>query len=121
MTTHQVMAGVLAFWLFGAVVGWVAGWVARGDFNRAWWRGTAARLAETQAQLAQALRDLDDAHAWWEAHRVSPPAAPVAQVAPVVHVHVAAPLPWVAHPPLPPHGMRVLDAVPVAPVGELPS
>ncbi|MGH3718314.1 MAG: hypothetical protein ACRDRI_05610 [Pseudonocardiaceae bacterium] len=111
---HPMVAGAIMVGLIGVIVGLVVGWAARGDFNRAWWRGTAARLAETQAQLAEALAQLEQARTW-RAERVSP------AMTPVVNVNVAAPLPWVAHQPLPVRGARVLDAVPVPPVGELSS
>lgn len=110
-----MVGGAILVWFLGAVVGWFVGWVARGDFNRAWYRGTAARLAATQAQLAEALGELEEAHAWWEAQRGSPP------VAPVVHVHVAAPLPWAAHHPAPLHGTHIVDAITGPPVREVRS
>ncbi len=91
-----MVAAVVMVWLVGAVVGWCAGWAARGEQNRSWHRDTTRQLAQTRARLAEALDQLDCAHtARWHVERVSPPAAPA-----VVHVHMAAPLPWAPQPPM---------------------
>ncbi len=108
--TREAIAAALLVWLVGAVVGWCAGWVGRGEQNRAWHRGVVGRLALVRAELAEALDELDQVRrAGWETQRVAPPATSVVQV------HVAAALPW-APPPQPPAVIdpaRVLDAIAV--------
>ncbi|MGH8571711.1 MAG: hypothetical protein ACREX8_03930 [Gammaproteobacteria bacterium] len=114
MTNHPMLAAVVLCWLIGAVVGWVAGWVARGEQNRTWHRDTARQLAETRAHLAEALDQLDAAHTWGQVERLAPPAAPA-----VVHVHVAASLPWAAPEPMPGDMThRVVGALPVLAAAE---
>jgi hypothetical protein len=87
-----VIGGVMITLILGFGGGWVTGWAARGEGNRAWresfdrkLRAAEARAAEAQALAAQAVAEADHAYAVME--RV-PAAAPA-----VVHVHVTQPLP----------------------------
>lgn len=120
--TRETLAVLLMVWLVGAVVGWCAGWVARGEQNRGWHQGALRHLAaarteldELRAELAGVLEELDDAQAaHYPAQRG--PAAPA-----VVHVHVAAPGPWPAPQRLVSGDTtRCLDAMPVLPAEEVP-
>ncbi|MGH3709744.1 MAG: hypothetical protein ACRDRQ_16920 [Pseudonocardiaceae bacterium] len=95
MTLHEVVAGVIGLVLTGFVAGWCAGWAGRGEQNRAWHHSAAWHNQQLRAELAGALDQLDAAHTYWQATRVPPQPAPA-----VVHVHVAAPLPWAPHPPV---------------------
>jgi hypothetical protein len=118
----EIFAVLLLVWLFGAVVGWCAGWVARTEQNRLWHRGVVRQLAGARAeltglreQLAEALDELDDAQAAQYHHAQRGPAAPA-----VVHVHLTAPGPWLA-----PGAATTtpfvdeLDAMPVLPAREV--
>lgn len=119
--TRETLAAALMVWLIGAVVGWCAGWAARGEQNRGWHQGAVRQLAATHAdldelhaELAGVLEDLDDARAaHYPAQRG--PAAPA-----VVHVHVAAPGPWPAQRLVTTDTTRCLDAMPVLPADEVP-
>ncbi|MEO7194306.1 MAG: hypothetical protein ABIZ05_05710 [Pseudonocardiaceae bacterium] len=115
VTVQEIVAAALFLLLMGAVVGWCAGWAGRGEENRAWHRGGLARV---QGELAEALALLDTTRAELDAVRTQWH-APVPVAPAVVHVHVATPLPWAAHPPLPLSAARVLDAQPALPVGEV--
>jgi len=92
--TRETIAAALMVWLLGAVVGWCAGWAARGDQNRRWHHGlqrqlaqALTELAQVRAELADALDELDDVQAIrWEAAQ-APAAVPM-----TVHVSVAAPV-----------------------------
>ena len=92
--TRETIAAALMVWLIGAVVGWCAGWAARGEQNRRWHHGiqrqlvhALAELAQVRAELADALDELDDVQAIpWGAAQV-PAAVPM-----TVHVSVAAPV-----------------------------
>lgn len=91
--TSAVIGGVMITLILGFTAGWVTGWAARGDWNRQWresfdrkLRAAEARAVEAQAQTAEAVAEADHAYAVMER---APAAAP-----PVVHVHVAQPLPY---------------------------
>ncbi|MGH3867243.1 MAG: hypothetical protein ACRDQ4_14090 [Pseudonocardiaceae bacterium] len=119
--TRDMVAAALMFLLLGAIAGWCAGWAGRGEQNRARHQGALARaraeLANTHTRLDNALTQLDDTLTQLDDARArgQAPGAPA-----VVHVHVATPVPWTAHQPLPPAPTRMLDAAPVLPAGELP-
>lgn len=110
--TRDLIDAVLMAWLIGAIVGWCTGWAVRGGDNRRWHNNLVRQLAQTRAQLADALDELKIAHFRCDAERAPAPAPPV------VNVHVAAPLPW----PTPPSTVtttRFIDAMPVLPAGEV--
>lgn len=93
--TSAVIGGVMITLILGFGAGWVAGWAARGDWNREWrasfdrkLRAAEARAVEAEAQTAEAVAAADHAYAVME--RVPP------QAAPVVHVHVGQALPDVS-------------------------
>jgi hypothetical protein len=123
--SSETVAVLLAVWLFGAMVGWCAGWIARTEQNRGWQAGLHRQLAAARAeltalreQLAEALDELDDARAAQYHHTQRGPAAPT-----VVNVHVAAPVPWSAHGSVTNTTTRFLDeldAMPVLPAKEVP-
>src|SRR5438270_11532262 len=115
-----MLAAAVLVWLVGAVMGWCAGWAARGEQNRAWHSGLVRQLAQTRAQLAdaldrldRALDELDNTPRW--AQRMPPP------LAPAVPAHVDAALPsWLATRPALPHTPRPSNAMPVLPAEEVP-
>jgi hypothetical protein len=121
----ETFAVLVFVWLFGAVVGWCAGWIARTEQNRLWHQGAARHLAAARAeldglreQLAEALDELDDARTaqYHHAHRV--PAAP-----PVVNVHLTAPGPWPAQGSVttsPSPFVDELDVMPALPARKVP-
>jgi hypothetical protein len=125
--SRETFAVLLLVWLVGAVVGWCAGWIARTEQNRGWHQGVVRQLAaaraeldEIRAELAEALEELDEARAAQYHHTQRIPAAAVPAV---VHVHVAAPVPWSAQ------GLVTtstspfvdeFDAMPVLPAREVP-
>jgi hypothetical protein len=120
----EIFAVFLLVWLFGAMVGWCAGWVARTEQNRLWHRGALHQLAtarteldEIREQLAEALDELDDARAAQYHHTQRVPAAPA-----VFHVHVAGPGPWSAQRSVTTTTpfLDELDAIPVLPAKEVP-
>jgi hypothetical protein len=110
-----MLAAMVLVWLAGFVSGWCAGWAAQGSESRAWHRGLVRELAQTRAQLAdaldqldQALDELDTTQIW--AERVLPPPAPA------IHVHVDAALPsWLAQHPTLLNTPRLSTAMPVLP------
>lgn len=105
--TRETIAAAIFVWLIGAVVGWFAGWIARGEQNRGWQANLGRQLGATRAQLAEALDQLDAAHLrddHGDATRVPPP--------PVVHVHVAPALPWGT--PQPAVGPWVVGSLPAS-------
>jgi hypothetical protein len=122
--TRETIAAALMVWLIGAVVGWCAGWAARGDHNRRWHHGlqrqlaqALTELAQVRAELADALDELDDVQAIrWEAAQMP------ALVSATVHVSVAAPVaPRVTqHSAFVPRAL-VVDATPVLPAEGAPS
>ncbi len=103
--TREMAAAAVMVWLIGAIVGWCAGWAARGEQNRSWHRNLATQLAQVRAELAEALDQLDDAHAQLDMRRESP-------LTPAVHVHVATPQGWVTPPPVLVSPARLLDTAP---------
>ena len=107
-----MLAAAVMVWLIGALVGWCAGWVARGDQNRAWHRALPRRLDDTHAQLTAALEQLEDAYAQLEDARAGDGVAPGRAV---IHVHLAPPLPGVAPQPLTAAPGRALGTAPVVP------
>lgn len=121
--SRETFAVFFVVWLFGAMVGWCAGWVARTEQNRGWHRGALRHLAAARAELdgiraelADALDELDDARtAQYHTQRV--PAAPT-----VVNVHLTTPLPWPAQGSVttPTPFLDGLDAIPVLPAREVP-
>ena len=120
MTNHPMLAAVVVVLLIGALVGWCAGWVARGEQNRGWHAGVVRQLAQTRAQLDQtldqldrALDELDHARAW-QAQRVPP--AP----GPTVQVHVAPALPsWLPQHRAVRNTAHIVTAMPVLPAKEV--
>jgi hypothetical protein len=110
--THDMIAIAVLVWLVGAIIGWCAGWTARGEQTRGWHRGLAHHLAQTHHELAQALDELDElTHTQYAATRVPAPA--------VVHVHLVTPVPGpVPRPPALPT-TQFLDATPVLPAQEV--
>jgi len=117
--TRETIAAALMMWLIGAVVGWCAGWAARGDQNRRWHHGLQRELAQALTELAQvraelvdALDELNDARTThWEA------APTPARVPTTVHVSVAAPVPpWVTQ-----HSASVVPALAVDVTPALPA
>ena len=120
--SRETVAVLVFVWLFGVVVGWCAGWVARTEQNRLWHQGALRQLAAARAELneirAELAEALDDARAAQHHHADRVSAAPA-----VVHVHVAGPLPRsaqgsVTNPTTP--FLDELDAMPVLPVKEVP-
>jgi hypothetical protein len=107
--TRDTLAAALIVWLIGAIVGWCAGWAARGEQNRAWHHNLGHQLAQTRAQLADALDALDDARCHCETERVPAPAPAV------VHVHLITPAPRPAPRPIVANTARFVDAMPVLP------
>jgi hypothetical protein len=119
VTNHPMLAATIMLLLIGAIAGWCAGWTARSGENRAWHRGLVRQLAQTRAQLADALDQIDaaldelDTTRTW-AERVPPPPAPA------VHVHVDAALPsWLAQHPALVNNPRLSNAMPVLPAEEV--
>jgi hypothetical protein len=115
--TRELIAATVMVWLIGAIVGWCAGWAARGEQNRVWHRTVVNQLAQARARLAEIGDQLDDARpAQCAAQRMSPPASAV------VHVTVATAVPsWAAHHPVLLNTAQVLDAMPVLPAEEVHS
>jgi hypothetical protein len=113
--TRELIAATLMVWLIGAIVGWCAGWAARGEQNRAWHHHLGHQLTETRAQLTDALDALDDARCPCETQRVPAPAPAV------VHVHLTTPAPWPAPRPIVAHTARFVDALPVLPAEKVQS
>ena len=112
--TREMLAAAVLVWLIGALVGWCVGWAARGEQNRAWHTTLRHQLTQTRRDLAQALDELDHAHARWDAERFPAPGPAV------VHVHLTAPPSWPAPSPvLDP--ARVLEGLPVLPEGRVSS
>lgn len=108
--TRETLSAAVLVWLAGAVVGWCAGWAARGEQNRAFHHGAGRALARARAELTAALGELDDLRAGL---------GTIAQATPaVVHVHVAGPSPWTPPPPPPlvATAARVPGAAPAGPV-----
>jgi len=122
--TRETIAAALMVWLIGAVVGWGAGWAARGDQNRRWHSGlqrelaqALAELAQVRAELADALDELDDVQTIrWEAAQTPAP------VPATVHVSVIAPVtPWITqHSAFVPPAL-VVEAAPALPAEGAPS
>ncbi len=106
--TRETIAVALLVWLIGAIVGWCAGWVARGEQNRSWHSNLVRQLASTRAQLAEVLDELGDARVDAECTCSPAPAA--------VHVHLATPLPlWVAQRPSGLTAIHALEPMPGVP------
>jgi hypothetical protein len=119
VTHHQIWASAVAVWLIGLFVAWCVGYAAGHRYDPAQRSALTAQLTRVRLELDAALDELDHlehARLHWEAHRL-PASTPVA-----VHVHVATPLPWPAHPaPMPLDTPRFLDAMPVLPAEEVQS
>ena len=109
---RDLIAVAVMVWLVGAIVGWCAGWAARGEQTRGWHRGLAHHLAQTRHDLDQALDQLDElAHTQHATTRVPAPA--------VVHVHVSTPVPGPAPRSTALNSTQFLDATPVLPAQEV--
>ena len=116
--TRDMIAAAVMVWLIGAVLGWCAGWAARGDQNRRWHHGlhrqlaqALTELAQVRAELADTLDELDDARAthWQAAHTP-------ARIPTTVHVSVAAPVPpWVTQHSASVVPVLVVEATPALP------
>jgi hypothetical protein len=110
--TRDMIAAAVMVWLIGAIIGWCAGWAARGEQTRGWHHGLAHHLAQTRHDLDQALDQLDElTHTQYATKRVPAPA--------VVHVHVSPPVPGPAPRPPALHTTQFLDATPVLPAKEV--
>lgn len=77
--TRELLAVAVLVWLIGALVGWFAGWVARGDENRRWAESVRRRVDYAEGQARAAEAELDRVTASW-----------VPAPAPEIHVHVQA-------------------------------
>jgi hypothetical protein len=112
-----MLAVAVLVWLIGAILGWCAGWAARGEQNHAWHRTLARQLVKARDELAETLTERDRTRDQWHATRIPPPAPTV------VHVHLtsATPPPWPAPRPLASDMTRSLHAMPVLPAEEVPS
>jgi hypothetical protein len=118
VTHDQIWAAAVVVWLIGLFTAWCLGYAAPDRHAPAQHNNLADQLAQARLELAAALDELDqldDARLRWEAHRLPAPAPAV------LHVHVAAPLPWPPHHPPPLNAPRFLDAMPVLPVEEVTS
>ena len=112
--THDMIAVAVLVWLIGAIIGWCAGWAARGDQTRGWHRGLAHHLAQTRHELDQALDQLGElTHTQYATQPVPAPA--------VVHVHVSTPVPGPVPRPKAVDATQFLDATPVLPAKEVQS
>jgi hypothetical protein len=110
--TRDMIAVAVLVWLVGAIVGWCAGWAARGEQTRGWHRGLAHHLAQTRHDLAQALAELDELTHTQYATQPVPASA-------VVHVHVSTPVPGPVAQPTALDSTPFLDATPVLPAKEV--
>ena len=109
---RDMIAVAVMVWLIGAIVGWCAGWAARGEQTRGWHRGLAHHLTQTRHDLDQALDQLDElAHTQHATTRVPASA--------VVHVHVSTPVPGPVPRPPALDFTQFLDATPVLPAQEV--
>ncbi len=115
--TRETIAVALMVWLIGALIGWCAGWTARGEQNRGWHRGLVRQLGQVRAELADALDQLDDARAQLNNPHQRGESLPTSAV---MHLHVAAPLGCVVpSKPLIVHSPRAVDAAPVVQAEEI--
>jgi hypothetical protein len=78
--TREMIAAAVLVWVIGALVGWFAGWVARGDENRRWADSVRRRIDLAENQVAELTAEL----AQVEAQRLPEPAVAM----PAIHVHV---------------------------------
>lgn len=80
--SREMLAAAVLMLVIGALVGWCAGWVARGDENRRWAESCRRRIdyAETLAREAAAELERVNAQRLNQSWTAGP--------APQIHVHV---------------------------------
>jgi hypothetical protein len=77
-----MLAAVVLVWVIGALVGWFAGWVARGDENRRWAESCRWRIDYAESQARDAVAELERV----KVQRLDQSWVPAP--APQIHVHV---------------------------------
>jgi len=77
-----MVAAAVMVWLIGALVGWCAGWAARGNENRRWAQSLRQRIDYAESQARDAVAELERV----EAQRLDQGWAPTP--VPEIHVHV---------------------------------
>lgn len=80
-------AAVVGLLLIGSLIGWVAGWAARSDENRRWAESFRRRVETAEQEAGNAWAEV----ARLDAQLLAIP-APVAAAAPVINVHLTAPM-----------------------------
>ena len=74
--TRETLAVAVLVWLIGALVGWCAGWAARGDEHRRWANSVRSRIDLAEREAAELTAELAQVQT---------------QRLPAIHVHVEVP------------------------------
>ena len=83
--SREMVAAAVMVWLIGALVGWCAGWAARGNENRRWAQSIRRRIDYAQSQARDAVAELERVNAQRLDQSWAPPPVPE------IHVHIQAP------------------------------